>query len=61
MRWFLACKLHVLMNHSGDIVRTVLSNRYTADIKMVEKLVKGMTAKLDVDHGYISHIWRKRS
>lgn len=54
MGWFFGCKLHVLMNQSGDIVRTVLSNGHTADIKMVEQLVKGMTAKLYADRGYIS-------
>lgn len=43
MGWFFGCKLHVLMNQSGNIVRTVLSNGHTADIKMVEQLVKGMT------------------
>jgi len=43
MGWFFGCKLHVLMNQSGNIVRTVLSNGHTADIKMFEQLVKGMT------------------
>jgi hypothetical protein len=52
MGWFFSCKLHMLMNQSGNIVRTALSNGHTADIKMVEQLVKGMTAKLYADRGY---------
>ncbi|MDM1019802.1 IS982 family transposase [Acinetobacter sp. VNK23] len=55
MGWFFGCKLHVLMNQSGEILSTALSNGHTADIKMVEQLVKGMTAKLYADRGYISH------
>ena len=42
------------MNQSGGIVNTVLSNGHTADIKMVEQLVKGMTAKLYADRSYIN-------
>ena len=43
------------MNQSGDLIRTVLSNGHTADIKMVEQLVVGLKAKLYADRGYISH------
>ena len=60
MGWFFGCKLHLLMNQSGGIVNTVLSNGHTADIKMVEQLVKGMTAKLYADRGYISHELKSR-
>ena len=38
------------------MLSTALSNGHTADIKMVEQLVKGMTAKLYVDRGYISNV-----
>lgn len=48
------------MNQSGDIVRMVLSNGHTADIKMVEQLVKGMTAKLYADRDYISQELKNR-
>ena len=54
MGWFFGCKLHVLMNQSGEMFSTALSNGHTADIKMVEQLVKGITAKLYADRGYIS-------
>ena len=36
------------------MLSTALSNGHAADIKMVEQLVKGMTAKLYADRGYIS-------
>lgn len=55
MGWFFGCKLHLLMNQSGEIVNTVLSNGHTADIKMVEHLVERLAAKLYADRGYISH------
>ena len=54
MGWFYGCKLHLIMNQSGDIVSTALSNGHIADIKMVEQLVKGLKAKLYADRGYIS-------
>ncbi|MFR9679235.1 MULTISPECIES: IS982 family transposase [unclassified Acinetobacter] len=54
MGWFFGCKLHLMMNQSGDIVSTALSNGHTADIKMVEQLVEGLKAKLYADRGYIS-------
>lgn len=54
MGWFFGCKLHLIMNQSGDMVSTGLSNGHTADIKMVEQLVKGLKAKLYADRGYIS-------
>ncbi len=54
MGWFFGCKLHLLMNPSGEIVNTALSNGHTADIKMVEQLVEGLKSKLYADRGYIS-------
>ncbi|QSQ94317.1 IS982 family transposase [Acinetobacter indicus] len=54
MEWFFGCKLHLIMNQSGDMVSTALSNGHTADIKMVEQLVAGLKAKLYADRGYIS-------
>ena len=54
MGWFFGCKLHLIMNQSGDMVSTALSNGHTADIKMVEQLVEGLKVKLYADRGYIS-------
>ena len=47
MGWFFGCKLHVSMKHSGKMVSAALSNGHTADIKMVEQLVKGLKPKAD--------------
>ena len=54
MGWFYGCKLHLIMNQPGEIVRIALSNGHTADIKMVEQLVDGLKTKLYADRGYIS-------
>ena len=54
MRSFFGCKLHLIMNQSGDMISTVWSNGHTAGIKMVELLVEGLKAKLCVDRRYIS-------
>lgn len=54
MGWFFGCKLHLIMNQSGEIVSTALSNGHIADIKMVERLVEGLKAKLYADRGYLS-------
>ena len=59
MGWFFGCKLHLIMDHSGEVVSTALSNGHTADIKMVEQLVKGLTAELYADRGYISQNLRQ--
>jgi hypothetical protein len=60
MGWFFGCKLHLIMNQSGDMVSTALSNGHTADIKMVEQLVEGLKAKLYADRGYISQELKSR-
>ena len=46
MGWVYGCKLHVVMNQLGEIVRSTLSNGHIADIKMVEHLVESLEAKL---------------
>ena len=60
MGWFFGCKLHLIMNQSGDMVSTALSNEHTADIKMVEQLIEGLKAKLYADRGYISQELKSR-
>ncbi len=54
MGWFYGCKLHIVMNQFGEIVRSAFSNGHIADIKMVEHLIEGFEAKLYGDRGYIS-------
>ena len=45
---------HIIMNQSGNMVSTVLSNRHTADIKIVEQLIMRLREKLYADRGYIA-------
>ncbi|WHP06129.1 IS982 family transposase [Acinetobacter corruptisaponis] len=54
MGWFYGCKLHLLMNHQGEIVNSDISNGHIADIRKVEKLVDGLSARVYGDRGYIS-------
>lgn len=54
MGWFYGCKLHVLMNQDGEIVRTCLSNGHVSDIKMVESLTNQLSATVYADRGYVS-------
>ena len=60
MGWFYGCKLHIVMNQFGEIACSALSNGHIADIKMVDKLVKDMEAKLYGDRGYISQELKTR-
>ena len=60
MSWFFGCKLHLIMNQTGNIVSTALSNGHTADIKMVEHLVEGLEERLYTDRGYISQEIKSR-
>ncbi|WPC34277.1 IS982 family transposase [Acinetobacter sp. YWS30-1] len=60
MGWFYGCKLHIVMNQFGEIACSALSNGHLADIKMVERLVKEMGAKLYGDRGYISQELKSR-
>lgn len=59
MRWFYGCQLHIVMNNLGEIACSTLSNGHVANIKMVEKLVSGIEAKLCGDRGYISEELKK--
>ncbi len=60
MGWFYGCKLHIVMNQLGEIACSTLSNEHVADIKVVEKLVSVMEAKLYGDRGYISEELKNR-
>lgn len=49
-----------MMNLSGEIVSTALSNGHTADIRMVEQLVGGLEVKLYANREYISQELKSR-
>ena len=48
------------MNQLGEIACSALSNGHIADIKIVERLVKGLEAKPYADRGYISQDLKSR-
>lgn len=53
-------KLHLAMNQFGEIDCYSLSNGHIADIKMVERLVAGIEARLYGGRGYISQELKNR-
>ncbi|MBA3814261.1 MAG: IS982 family transposase [Alphaproteobacteria bacterium] len=52
--WFFGMKLHVIFNTKGEIVRLVVTPGNVNDRKPVPDMVKGITAKLIGDKGYLS-------
>ena len=54
MGWFYGFKLHIIVNHLGDIVAAKLTTGNTDDRKPVKELSKGLIDKLYADKGYIS-------
>jgi transposase len=54
MGWFFGYKLHLVVNHQGEIISFCLTPGNTDDRKPVEQLIKGMWGKLFGDKGYIS-------
>ncbi|AFI85876.1 IS982 family transposase [Methylophaga nitratireducenticrescens] len=54
MGWFYGFKLHLLINHRGDILDTKLTPANVDDREPVPTMVKGLFGKLYADKGYIS-------
>jgi len=54
MGWFYGFKLHIIVNHLGDIVAAKLTTGNIDDRKPVRELSKGLLDKLYADKGYIS-------
>lgn len=54
MGWFYGFKLHIIVNHLGDIVAAKLTTGNTDDRKPVKELSKGLIDRLYADKGYIS-------
>ncbi len=52
--WFFGFKLHVIINHFGEIVNFMLTSGNVNDTKPVPELSKGLFGKLFGDRGYIS-------
>lgn len=54
MGWFYGFKLHLIINHQGDILAAKITPGNVDDRKPVPELCEGMTGKLYGDKGYIS-------
>lgn len=52
--WFYGFKLHLIINDQGEILSFLLTSGNVADVKVLEKLSKGIEGKLFGDMGYIS-------
>lgn len=52
--WFFGFKLHLIVNHQGDIISFCLTPGNTDDRKPVEQLAHGLWGKLFGDKGYLS-------
>jgi hypothetical protein len=55
MGWFFGFKLHLIINHVGEIISWTLTKGNIDDRKPVRKLAKNIKGKLYADKGYISH------
>ena len=54
MGWFFGFKLHVVMNHKGELMAVKITPGNTDDRAPLEKMVAGLEGKLLADKGYIS-------
>uniref|UniRef100_UPI003742252E transposase n=1 Tax=Adhaeribacter radiodurans TaxID=2745197 RepID=UPI003742252E len=52
-RWFFGFKLHLVINHQGEIISFCFTTGNTDDRKPVEQLTRGRWGKLFGDKGYI--------
>jgi hypothetical protein len=52
--WYFGFKLHLLINHQGELLAVYLSPGNTDDRKPIRQMSKGLFGKLFGDRGYIS-------
>lgn len=55
MGWFYGFKLHLIVNHRGEIVAAKVTKGNVHDTKPVEELAAGLPDKLYGDKGYLSN------
>ena len=58
--WFFGFKLHLVINHRGEIISFCLTTGNTDDRKPVELLTKKLWGRLFADKGYISQSLKER-
>ncbi len=56
MGWFYGFKLHLIINHKGEILATKLTAGNVDDRKPVPEMAKGLYGKLYGDKGYVSKV-----
>ena len=54
MGWFYGFKLHLVVNHNGEIVAAKVTTGNVHDTQPVAELAEGLTDKLYGDKGYLS-------
>jgi hypothetical protein len=54
MGWFFGLKLHVVINHKGQIMAVKITPGNTADSTVLDEISQPLTGKLYADKGYIS-------
>lgn len=52
--WFMGYKLHVIVNHKGEIMAIKITKANTSDLSCAASLAKGLEGKLFGDKAYIS-------
>jgi len=57
--WFFGFKLHLVINHLGELMAVNITAGNTDDRKLVHELVKNLKGKLVGDKGYIANkLWK---
>jgi Transposase DDE domain len=54
MGWFFGLKLHLVINHKGQIMALKITPGNTADSTVLDEITRHLTGKLYADKGYIS-------
>jgi hypothetical protein len=54
MGWFFGLKLHLVINHQGQIMALKITPGNTADSTVLDEITQHLTGKLYADKGYIS-------
>lgn len=52
--WFFGLKLHVVINHKGEIMAVTITPGNIADSTVLDEITRHLTGKLYADKGYIS-------
>src|SRR6187200_282068 len=55
MGWFFGLKLHVVINHKGQIMALKITAGNIADSTVLDEITRHLRGKLYADKGYISH------